>query len=94
MGSNSLTGAKRYAAPTAIHVSIAVTGIYLSGDNPADLEKKFFDSKVSLSAEITLPDGMTPVRASRESTVGTVCRDIDNLLGSVSRLGVEVDEGV
>lgn len=94
MGSTSLNGFKRYAAPTRITLSIAIGSVYVSGDNPAELEKRYFDSKVSLSAEIHLPDGVPPIRASQEATIGTVVTSIDALLASVSRIGVEIDEGV
>lgn len=94
MGSNSLNGIKRYAAPTSIKVSIALGGVYLSSDSPAELERQFFASKVSLFADINLPDGAPPVRATKDTTIGELVSSIDALLVSVSRIGVEVDEGV
>jgi len=94
MGIANTSTTKRYASPTSISVSISTTGIYISSDNPAELEKRFFDTKVSLSAHILLPDGAPPIYASKDTTIANLVHDIDKLLQDVSRIGVEVDEGV
>lgn len=94
MGTPLSTGQKRYAPPTTITLTLHVSSLYISDDNPAELEKRFRDSKVNLTALVHLPNGMPPLSASRDTTIANVSAMIDTLLQDVSRLGVEIDEGV